>query len=58
MTKLSERPLFTFVFEGRKGAVYSGDFIMWGGMGFEISAAGPAMREVIDTARAKLRKPN
>lgn len=48
-----ERPEFTFVFRGQRGAVFAGDFVQFGGMGFELGAAIPELRAAIEAARRR-----
>lgn len=40
----------SFYFDGHRGTVDRFGFVFWAGMGFQIEAAAPALRKVIDNA--------
>jgi len=42
--------LIQFRFDGRRGRLEEGDFVLWGGMSFHLSSAGPELRAAIDAA--------
>jgi hypothetical protein len=42
-----------FTFQGIKGSVDKFGFVCWGGMGFQIEAAGPELKAVIAAAIKK-----
>ena len=46
------KPDVTFMFDGIAGRVVDHDFVLWGGMSFQIESAAPALRAAIDAARA------
>lgn len=42
----------SFMFDNKIGYLI-GDFVLWGGCGFQIEAAGPSLRQAIDKARRR-----
>lgn len=45
-----------FRYKGTRGVVDKDGFVLWHGIGFQIEAAGPEMRRIIDNAKLSLEK--
>lgn len=48
---MTMQKLFCFQFQGHKGTVYAGDFVVWGGMSFSLTSASQALKDAINNAR-------